>query len=147
MKKIIKGKKYDTDTAKEIGCYSNCGGWSDFNHLEETLYRKRTGEFFLLGKGGPNTKYAERVDTNCWSGGSRIMPMSYEEAANWAEEHMEVDDYEIVFGEVPEDDTRKTITVNLAVSTIETGKRMASQKNMSLSALVEELILTSQSEK
>lgn len=146
MKKIINGKKYDTDTAKEIGCYSNGGNWRDFNHLEETLYRKRTGEFFLLGEGGPNTKYAERVDTNSWSGGSRIMPMSYEEAAKWAEEHMECDDYEAVFGEVPEDDTRKTITVNLAVSTIETAKRMASQKNMSLSALVEELILTNQPE-
>lgn len=52
MKKIINGKKYDTDTAKEVG-YSNNGLLStDIDYIEETLYQKKTGEFFLYGEGG-----------------------------------------------------------------------------------------------
>ena len=73
MKKIIAGKVYDTEKAKELGTYSNGGGWNDFNHYEETLYQKRTGEFFLFGKGNANTKYAEVIGQNCWSGGRKIL--------------------------------------------------------------------------
>ncbi len=48
MKKIINGKRYDTETAKLIGSdgYSNP---SDFNYWSEDLYQKKTGEFFLYG--------------------------------------------------------------------------------------------------
>ena len=45
MKKIINGRKYDTETAKEIGYWSNGYPCSDFNHCEETLYLKKTGEY------------------------------------------------------------------------------------------------------
>ena len=47
MKKIINSKKYDTKTAKEIGIYCASLSVSDFGYFEETLYRKKTGEFFL----------------------------------------------------------------------------------------------------
>ena len=47
MKKIINGRLYDTGTAKEIGCYENGYGAGDFRYYYESLYRKRTGEYFL----------------------------------------------------------------------------------------------------
>ena len=56
MKKIINGRKYDTETAKEIGYWSNGYPCSDFNHCEETLYLKKTGEYFLYGEGGALTE-------------------------------------------------------------------------------------------
>ena len=102
MKAIINGKKYDTETAKFLVQRSNYGSFRDFNHVEETLYRKRTGEYFLLGKGGPNTIYAEWVDTNTRSGGSRIVPLTVEGAKEWAEAHASCDVYEKIFGEVEE---------------------------------------------
>ncbi len=141
MKKIINGKKYDTETAKEIGFYSNGGTWRDFNHVEETLYQKRTGEYFLFGEGGPNTRYAERVDNSGWIAGEQITPMSYSEAQKWCEKNLDADTYEELFGEVTEDDSRKTITANLAIATIEKAKRAAAQKGISLSALIEESLL------
>ena len=55
MKKILGGKKYDTETACVVGNYGN--GNSGFGTCSETLYRKRTGEFFLYGEGGPMSKY------------------------------------------------------------------------------------------
>lgn len=140
MKKIINGKVYDTDTAKELGCYSNGGGWRDFSHYEETLYRKKTGEYFLYGEGGPMTRYAEAQGQNQWSGGSRIMPMTYDEAAKWAEENLTAEEYEEIFGEVVEDDSQVVVTYRLSASTAERIRRMADRDGISQAALIERLV-------
>lgn len=102
MKKIINGRKYDTDTAKFLVSESNGLGYRDFGYCEETLYRKKNGEFFLYGEGGPMTKYAQRVDMNTWSGGCKITPLTEEEAKRWTEQRASVDAYEKIFGEVEE---------------------------------------------
>lgn len=101
MKKIIKGKKYDTDTATYLGGY-RIGNDRDFSYVEESLYVKRTGEYFLLGEGGPSSKYAQKVDDNWWAGGGKIIPMTIEDAKSWAEKHLSVEKYERVFGAVDE---------------------------------------------
>ena len=101
MKKIINGKKYDTETAKEIGRYFNGYNCRDFNYVEETLYKKRTGEFFLHGEGGPMTRYGEKCG-NFYGYGNIIIPLTENEAKTWAEKNMDVDDYEELFGEVEE---------------------------------------------
>lgn len=100
MKRIINGKKYDTDTAKAMLSYSNA--YTGFSHVCETLYRKKTGEFFLYGEGGPMTSYAKPCGDNSWSGGSRITPFTEKEARDWAERHGDADEYEAIFGEVEE---------------------------------------------
>lgn len=102
MIKIINEKKYNTATAEAVDIYDNGLGRTDFMNLTETLYRKRTGEFFLYGQGGGMTKYAERVGSS-FTYGEAIIPLTFEEAKKWAEEHMEAEDYEKVFGEVTED--------------------------------------------
>ena len=75
MQKIIRGKKYNTDTAKEVCCYSNNLPFGDFDWVQETLYVKRTGEYFLHGKGGARSKYAV-PDGDFMGGGSEIIPLS-----------------------------------------------------------------------
>lgn len=102
MRKIINGKKYDTETAKEIGSRFSGESRQDFSYVEETLYRKRTGEFFLYGSGGPASRYAVRTGQNSWSGGSKIIPLSTQEARDWAEQYLTPDDFEAVFGAVTE---------------------------------------------
>lgn len=141
MKKVINGKVYDTDTAKKLAVYANGGTWRDFNHLEETLYRKKTGEYFLHGEGGPMTRYAEASGQNSWSGGERIMPMSYKEAIAWAAEHLDGDEYEEIFGKIVEDGTRKNVTFSLSVTAIETLRRMADENGKSISETLEQLIV------
>lgn len=101
MKKIVNGKLYDTDTAKEVGCYSNGYGTGDFQYCYESLYRKRTGEYFLYGRGGARSKYSERCG-NGWSEGWMIIPYTEEEAKEWAVENMDADDYMELFGTVEE---------------------------------------------
>lgn len=46
--------------------------------------------------------YAEYVNENCWGSGEDIIPLSEEKAKEWAEKHLEVDEYEEIFGEVEE---------------------------------------------
>lgn len=139
MKKIINGRRYDTETAREMG-YASYSNATDFHFWEETLYRKNTGEYFLHGHGGPATKYAEAVGQNSWRGGERIMPMSLEEAKEWAEEHLDGDEYEKIFGTVEEDTTKKTVAFSLTQSAIEKIARLAAEYKCSKSEVIERLV-------
>lgn len=100
MKKILGGKKYDTETACMVGNYGN--GNSGFGKCYEALYCKRTGEFFLYGEGGPMSKYGVAYGDNEWGYGEEIRPLTVDEAKEWAEEHLDADKYEEIFGEVEE---------------------------------------------
>ena len=113
MKKIINGKIYDTTTAKLIGRTNNGCGYGDLNWIEENLFRKKTGEFFIFGEGGARTRYASSVGDNSWSSGSAIIPISEERAREWAEHYLDADEYENIFGKISEDETTPNTTVNL----------------------------------
>lgn len=100
MIKIINRKKYDTDTATELAYYRAYTP-RDFKHWSETLYQKKTGEFFLYGEGGPMSAYAVDIGNNWKSGSSDIFPYSEEEAKDWVEKYAS-ERYEDIFGEVEE---------------------------------------------
>lgn len=140
MKKVINGKVYDTDKAKGLGTYANYGSWRDFNHYEETLYQKKTGEYFLFGKGGASTRYAEPEGQNSWTGGSRIMPMTYAEAQKWAEEYLDADKYEEIFGAIDETDDKVQVTICVNSAKWETAKREAQKRGVGISEYIESLL-------
>ena len=99
MKKIINGRKYDTETAKFIAKWDNdeLGG----RYVEEKLYRKKTGEFFIDGYGGAMSKYCRAVGNACIEG-REIVPISKDEAKEWLEKYSTCEIYEEIFGEVGE---------------------------------------------
>src|SRR5690554_5959938 len=97
MKKVIDGSLYNTDTAKELGNYSYSNR-TDFNYFSETLYRTRSGKYFIHGEGGPMSKYAVSTGQNSWSGGEHIEPVSIDTAREWAEENLTADEYAEIFG-------------------------------------------------
>lgn len=100
MKKIINGKKYDTDTAKKIAEYSTPDR-NSFSYTEETLYIKRTGEFFIHGYSYAAGAYAKNNGFG-WCASDGIRPISETEAREWAESYLSCDEYEAIFGEVEE---------------------------------------------
>lgn len=102
MKQIINGKMYNTDTATKVGSWSNGCSTSDFSYCYEALYRKKTGEYFLYGDGGPMSRYSRSSGQNCWSGDTRIIPMTENEARQWAEDNLNADEYIEAFGEPEE---------------------------------------------
>ena len=101
MKKIIKGKVYNTDTATRI-CGNRYGNRRDFRFCEESLYVTKKGAYFLYGEGGPLSKYRTTVGQNEWAAGEDITPMTKEEAMEWAEDNGTSDEYVEFFGEPEE---------------------------------------------
>ena len=140
MKKIINGKAYDTDTAQKLGTWWSSSDVRDWHHVEETLYRKRTGEHFLHGYGGPMSKYARAEGQNSWASGERIMPLTYDEARAGAEEHLDADEYEAAFGEVTEDESEYDMHVKLPMPVADKLRRIASQRGKALRDVLVELI-------
>lgn len=140
MVKFIKGKKYSTETATKLADWDNSYAVNDHKYLSETLYQKRTGEYFLHGEGGGLTRYATSVG-NAYTSGERIIPITEEEAHSWAEEHLDGEDYEKIFGsEEPEDKGRKTISLSIAVTTADKLKKMAVAKGITVSSLVDNIV-------
>lgn len=136
MRKIINGKMYNTETAREVASCCHGEGPRDFRYYTETLYCKRTGEYFLAGEGGPMTKYRQTVGQNSWRGGEGIIPMTYEEAMAWAEAEMDADDYEAEFGEVSESEERVVLSISMDAATADRIRKDAAAEGVSVSALI-----------
>ena len=140
MNKIIKGKRYDTETAQKMAEWSSSYAYSDFNYYDETLYRKRTGEYFLYGRGNAASKYAESCGQNSWMSGEEIIPLSIEQARKWAEEHCDGDEYEEIFGKIEEGGEKIQVKVYLDRATSEKLKIISQEAGVSASDMVAKLI-------
>ena len=105
MKKIVGGKRYDTDTATLVGeyVYGKYGNRGDLERIQEGLYRTKTGNYFVAGVGGPRTRYAVSISQNYWGGSEDIYPLSPEEALEWAQAYLEEYEIEKEFGSQIED--------------------------------------------
>lgn len=103
MKKIIHGRIFDTERAIKIG-EASYGYAGDFSSWSAALYKTpRSGKFFLAGEGGPMTRWAQSVGQNEWSGGEDIIPLSPEDALEWAEENLETEEFEQHFADMIEE--------------------------------------------
>lgn len=74
----INGVVHNTKTAEVI---ARNGSGREVSHRDdrwftETLYRKKSGEFFLYGSGGIFTKYAKQIDKNTWERSEAILPLA-----------------------------------------------------------------------
>ena len=144
MKKIIRNgdqwRRYDTETAKAVGDWSNGLSVGDFGHVREILYRKKTGEYFLYGVGGPKSRYSRSVGQNEWSGGEDIRPLTIEEAKEWAASRLDGDEFEDIFGPVEEDGTKKTVSFSLRLATIDKIEKLALSKGIKKSEVIDYLV-------
>ena len=114
MRKVIDGRVYNTQTSALLGAatYSNR---RDFDYWMEELYKNKAGAYFLYGEGGANSKYSRRIDLNTLAGGEAITPLTEKEARAWAEEYLDADKYEAIFGEADEAEPslREPLTLTL----------------------------------
>lgn len=115
MKRIIKNKVYDTETAKAKGEYT-------YEGYSESLYQKKTGEFFL---------YCSRGSTT---------PLTYDEAQAWAEEHLESDEYIKIFGEPDEGEGKSRLHIYLDDSVIAKLKAESSKQGITIGDLITNLM-------
>lgn len=77
---IINGKTYNTETATRIcSVPSRAQSRTDFSWHDTDLYRTKKGTFFLAGRGGYASMWAQSV------GGSGVRPVSAQEARDYME--------------------------------------------------------------
>ena len=103
MRQVIDGKRYDTETAEQVGSdsYSHYG---DFQYWCEELYRTQKGNWFLYGEGGAKSKFAVAIGQNEIAGGNDITPLTKEEALAWLEDrNTDSDAIEEYFADMVED--------------------------------------------
>ena len=134
MKKVINGKRYNTETATKLAVFCADYPKEDTHYWEETLYRKLTGEFFLHGCGGWDSKYACWMPQ--WDGGGKLIPLTVDEAKTWVKENMDQETYDRIFGEIVDDDARRVVGFSLTGKTVEMIKRGAAERQMTLSDFV-----------
>ena len=88
MIKIIKGKRYNTDTADallSLRCRADSS--RDFSYEETWLYRTPKGAWFLAGHGGPMSRWAAPSGKTGRTGGEGIIPIDADYAQELLEQH------------------------------------------------------------
>lgn len=104
MKKVINGKMYNTETANLIKRISE-GTYGNWDYADEELYRKRNGEFFICFTG--RTQSACMVCSTERTllphiNDTYFYPITRDFARTWAEENLDGNEYESIFGEIEE---------------------------------------------
>lgn len=148
MKKRIDTLMYDTETAKKLAEYRH--NYDDAAYTE-ILYKKRTGEYFLYGEGGPASPWAQPVegDVGAYSSGEDIKPLTYKQAQKWLEKANDDDDslapdevYNREFGKAQKDEVKEATSINLSRTAKRKLEQMALKQGTSQSKIVENLILS-----
>lgn len=128
MKKIIRGRKYDTETARKVGCKTEQAQYGDVDYA---LYRKRTGEYFV------HAEFSYMLDDG---NPDYIKPLSADEANEWAQKHLNADVYEAEFGEIVDDDETISASINLPRKTYDKLRRLAVEAGEPMSKYMTKLI-------
>jgi hypothetical protein len=138
MKKVIKGKLYDTETARKLLSWDNGRYGNDFDAVSEGLFVKKTGEYFLWGCGGSNTKYGVWRG-NSGGAGERIIPFKLDEAKNWVEKKGDGEDFERIFGRIEElegEEVRQQLTVVLPMVLVEELREQRDKSGQTMTAQI-----------
>jgi hypothetical protein len=124
-------KSYDTGTAHRVGAPYVQGNRTkgDPHRSCETLYRKRTGEYFLHVMGGSAT------DMN---GGEAIIPLDPNAARDWARRHVANDVYEAEFVRGG-DDTPVALSIQVSKVAYDRIKDAATADGSTMREVVERL--------
>jgi hypothetical protein len=85
MKKIIDGKRYDTETAECVYRWDNGHYPSDFRYRYKFLYRTKNGAWFIHHEGGALTDMAQPCGSNSTCGSEALEAISAEDAYEFLE--------------------------------------------------------------
>ena len=87
MRKVIKGKAYDTADAHLLAQASNGRELLDSHCIVQRLFRRHGGGYFLYTQGGAATEFAEEGLFGTPVAGERIEPITFAVARKWARSH------------------------------------------------------------
>ena len=122
MKRVIKGRRYDTDKATFIGERIN-GELMDPEYSRATLYRKKGGEYFVRVQGPYNF--------------DKLFPLTHKEAAMWIAKNMG----QAAYTEEFESQGLTTINVTMTLDCKRKLDRIANDNHVPRYKVVDTLIL------
>jgi|SRR5215472_2324909 len=98
MKRIIDGKRYDTDTAEHVAEVGNDYNRSDFRWEVSNVYTTKRAAWFIAGKGGPMSRWARKVEGGgTWTDGEGLEVLTQDEARELLEQHNAIEALEQYF--------------------------------------------------
>lgn len=137
MKRVVQGVLCDTETAKMLGEYEHdCK--SSFHWYVERLYRTKSGKYFIRGEGHAASPYAKKVAQSEWAPGEAIKLLPPEAARQWAEDHLNGDEYIAAFG--PDEDG-EPVVLTIDSTTKRRLDRMKEATGKSIKQLVAEAVI------
>lgn len=93
----LKDKAAASEPFVKLIAYDNEFGANSMGVVIEELCRTASGEYFLIGSGGACTPYGINIAGIGFSCGSRIVPLTVDEAKEWVKAHFDADIYTILF--------------------------------------------------
>lgn len=141
MKEIINGMLYDTTTAKHLGEWQSSPNSASLGYCVLALYQKANGEFFLVCSGVGAERYICQFSDGLAGRSKNILPLSPEDAAEWAEDFLTADEYVAVFGQVSEDDGYMSTYLLLPSEVAVKAQEAAATTGIDFSGYIEKLIL------
>ncbi|MBQ9542662.1 MAG: hypothetical protein IJJ76_12270 [Ruminococcus sp.] len=142
MKKIIDNRVYDTDTAQLIKQADHDNIISGEGKCKQSLYRKRTGDYFLCVYGARADSFHNLHLTDAKHDRERhIYLLTFEQARAWCEAEMTAEEWLENF-EPAEDDSLAALNLTLSAAAVSKFKLSAQQQQISQKELMEKLIGT-----
>lgn len=121
MKRVINGRRYDTDKATLVG-ETMFGEPGEAGYTRQSLYRKRGGEYFARTQ-GPYTLDA-------------IVPLTHKEAREWVMDNKGM----ALYYEEFKSEGLKTINVSIPLSVVRKLDVIADTMDLSRGKVIEDLI-------
>ena len=82
-------ERYNLETARLIGIWGSNLPTTDFRYYKESLYQQDTGEFFIVGEGGPMSGYGQACGKGSIGWGECTYSISKAKAEKWIAEHQD----------------------------------------------------------
>lgn len=120
---------------------------ADNRHYVEELYLKKTGEFFIYGKGNALSKYAFDNPAGGREPGEEILPVSFDRAKEWYTARLNDqvpnftdEQYKELFA-IADSDEKVKMTISISGRSRKALQDLAMIQNKSQSQIIESLIL------
>lgn len=146
MRKVIDGRTYNTETSKCIGKWSNGCYTNDLNYCFEDLYKNTKGAYFIHYDGNAGSQYRKYSGDNSWGGDTGITPLTFDDAREWAERHLDASDYNAEFG-LPEEaapsdlTTRERVNLTLDSDIMTNLRKLSVDTGVPMSQMVDKAIM------
>ena len=137
IKKVIKGVLYNTESAKMLGRRESMRG---SRCLFETLYKTKSGHYFLYGEILPMSAYASRQKDNLLSDSKFIIPLTPALAVQWGRKNLTAPECNKQFDEPEDSGCKEKLSLSVSSAVKRKLEKQRKETGKSISRIISELV-------